>query len=89
MFLRPCEYFMIVSSVDDSCMPSQVSCFVQVTTVEKVLTYGGTSVPSWAFSEQLRQFNGIVAVGTEGAYVYLLGESLGCRCEHQLRTKDW
>ena len=46
---------------------------LQVTVVEQVLTYGGGNVPTWAFSEQLRQFHGIVAVGTEGGYVYLVG----------------
>ena len=48
----------------------------QVTVVEQVLTYGGRNVPTWAFSEQLRQFCGIVAVGTEGGYVYLVGQWL-------------
>ncbi|KAK7496763.1 hypothetical protein BaRGS_00011972, partial [Batillaria attramentaria] len=44
----------------------------QVTCLESVLRYGGSNVPRWALSEQLRQFYGVVAVGTDGGYVYLV-----------------
>ncbi|XP_067658686.1 protein ELYS-like [Haliotis asinina] len=48
----------------------------QVTSVETVLSYGGDGVPEWAISEQMRCFYGIVAVGTQGGYVYLIDMNL-------------
>ncbi|XP_060062460.1 protein ELYS-like [Ylistrum balloti] len=44
----------------------------KVTFVEPVTSVGGDYVPIWALNEQLRQFYGIVAVGTEGGFVYLI-----------------
>ncbi|XP_021372867.1 protein ELYS-like isoform X1 [Mizuhopecten yessoensis] len=44
----------------------------KVTYVEPVTAVGGDYVPVWALNEQLRQFYGIVAVGTEGGLVYLI-----------------
>jgi len=48
----------------------------QVTYIEPVTNVGGDCVPMWALNEQLRQFYGIVAVGTEGGIVYLIGKSV-------------
>ncbi|XP_069118568.1 protein ELYS-like isoform X2 [Argopecten irradians] len=44
----------------------------KVTYIEPVTAVGGDYVPVWALNQQLRQFYGIVAVGTEGGYVYLI-----------------
>ncbi|XP_033763311.1 protein ELYS-like isoform X2 [Pecten maximus] len=44
----------------------------KVTCIEPVTAVGGDYVPIWALNEQLRQFYGIVAVGTEGGFVYLI-----------------
>ncbi|KAL8578235.1 hypothetical protein ACOMHN_040996 [Nucella lapillus] len=69
---------VVLLDVASSLIVKAVEIPQQVTAVDKVLTYGGANVPSWALSEQLRQFYGIVAVGTEGGYVYLVDLALDC-----------
>ncbi|XP_076472311.1 uncharacterized protein LOC143301802 [Babylonia areolata] len=70
------QSMLVLLNVATSLVVKAVEIPHQVTAVERVLTYGGGNVPSWAFSEQLRQFHGIVAVGTEGGYIYLVDMAL-------------
>ncbi|KAK7093209.1 protein ELYS-like [Littorina saxatilis] len=67
---------LVLLDVASSVIVRAVEIPQQVTAVERVLTYGGRNVPQWALSQQLRQFHGILAVGTMGGYLYLVDMSL-------------
>ncbi|KAK3099666.1 hypothetical protein FSP39_007744 [Pinctada imbricata] len=44
----------------------------KITSIEVITKSGGDDAPAWALNAQLRQFYGIVAIGTIGGIVYLI-----------------
>lgn len=66
------EGLVLMLDIASSLIVKAVKVPQQVTAIERVLTHGGSGVPAWALSEQLRCFHGIVAVGACGGYVYLI-----------------
>ncbi|XP_041377682.1 protein ELYS-like [Gigantopelta aegis] len=55
-----------------SCVLKAIEFPQKVTSLTSVLTSGGDQVPSWAIGSNLREFHGIVAVGVQCGYVYLV-----------------